>query len=43
MEITFKDILDIIKKNVILLAVVSLVFAVASYGFTCLYIPKQYT
>lgn len=43
MEITFKDILDIIKKNVILLAVVSLVFAVASYGFTSLYIPKQYT
>lgn len=43
MEISFKDILDIIKKNVVLLVVVSIVFGGVSFGVTKFYIPKEYT
>lgn len=43
MEISFKDILRIIKKNLALVIVVSLLFASVSYFVTTLFIKKTYT
>lgn len=43
MEISFKDILQIIKKNIIFIVVVSLVFATVSYCTTILFLKKTYT
>ncbi len=43
MEISFKDIFRIIKKNLALIIAVSLLFAAASYFVTTLFIKKTYT
>lgn len=43
MEISFKDIMRIIKKNLVLIIVVSLLFATASYFVTTLFVKKTYT
>lgn len=43
MEVSFKDILNIIKKNAVLIAVVSIIFAVISFAVTSFVIPKEYT
>lgn len=43
MEISFKDILRIIKKNLALIIVVSLLFASASFFVTTLFVKKTYT
>lgn len=43
MEITFKDITRIIKKNIVFIAVISLLCAAASYFVTTFFIPKSYT
>ena len=43
MEISFKDILRIIKKNFIFVVIVSLIFAAVSYFATTLFIKKTYT
>ena len=43
MEISFKDIMRIIKKNLALIIVVSLLFAAVSYCVTSLFIKKTYT
>ncbi len=43
MEISFKDILNIIKKNAIIIVVASMVFAIISFVFTSCFIPKEYT
>ena len=43
MEITFKDITRIIKKNIVFIAVLSLLCAAASYFVTTFFVPKTYT
>ena len=43
MEISFKDILRIIKKNIAFVLVISLVFAVLSFFVTKFFIKKTYT
>ncbi len=43
MEISFKDILRIIKKNIIFVIIISLVFAVCSFFATSFFIQKTYT
>lgn len=43
MEISFKDILRIIKKNLIFILIVSLIFAVCSFFVTKFFIKKTYT
>ena len=43
MEITFKDIIRIIKKNLIFIIITSLVFAAGSYFITKCFIQKTYT
>lgn len=43
MEISFKDILNIIKKNVIIIIAVSIIFATISFVCTSIFIPKEYT
>lgn len=43
MEISFKDILRIIKKNIIIILAVSLIFSVGSFLVTKLFIKKSYT
>lgn len=43
MEITFKDIVRIIKKNLIFIIITSLVFAAGSYFFTKYFVQKTYT
>lgn len=43
MEISFKDILNIIKKNALIIAIVSIVFAMVAFIFTSCFIPKEYT
>ncbi len=43
MEISFKDILRIIKKNLIFIIIVSLIFAVCSFFVTKFFIQKTYT
>lgn len=43
MEISFKDILKIIKKNLIFIVVTALIFSVCSFFITKFFIPKTYT
>lgn len=43
MEITFKDIISIIKKNLIFIIITSLVFAAGSFLITKCFIQKTYT
>lgn len=43
MEISFKDITRVIKKNIIFIAVLSLLFAAVSFFVTTFFIPKSYT
>lgn len=43
MEISFKDILRIIKKNLIFIVIVSLLFSVCSFFVTKFFIKKSYT
>jgi len=43
MEISFKDILQIIKKNIAFVLIVSVIFAACSFIFTTLFIDKTYT
>lgn len=43
MEISFKDILNIIKKNAVIIVAVSIIFATISFIFTSFFIPKEYT
>ena len=43
MEITFKDITRIIKKNIVFIAVLSLLCAAASYFVTTFLVQKTYT
>ena len=43
MEITFKDITRIIKKNIVFIAVLSLLCATASYFVTTFFVQKTYT
>lgn len=43
MEISFKDILRIIKKNIAFVLVISLIFAVCSFFVTKFFIKKTYT
>lgn len=43
MEISFKDILQIIKKNIIFVLIVSVIFASCSFLITTLFIHKTYT
>lgn len=43
MEISFKDILRIIKKNLIFIVILSLLFAVCSFFVTKFFIKKTYT
>ena len=43
MEITFKDITRIIKKNIVFIAVLSLLCAAASYFVTTFFVQKTYT
>ena len=43
MEISFKDILNIIKKNAIIIIAVSIIFAIISFAYTSVFIPKEYT
>lgn len=43
MEISFKDILQIIKKNIIFVAIVSVIFASCSFLVTTLFIKETYT
>lgn len=43
MEISFKDILRIIKKNLVFILIVSLIFAVCSFFVTKFFIKKTYT
>ncbi len=43
MEVSFKDILNIIKKNAVSIAIVSIIFAVISFAVTSFIIPKEYT
>ncbi len=43
MEITFKDILNIIKKNVLLIVIVSVILAMVTFIFTSCFVPEEYT
>ena len=43
MEISFKDITRIIKKNLVFIAVLSLLCATVSFFITTFFIPKTYT
>ena len=43
MEISFKDILRIIKKNIVFIVIVSLLFSVCSFFITNFFIKKTYT
>ncbi len=43
MEISFKDILQILKKNLIFIIIVSLIFSVCSFFVTKFFIKKSYT
>lgn len=43
MEISFKDILQIIKKNIVFVLIVSVIFASCSFLVTTLFIDKTYT
>ena len=43
MEISFKDILNIIKKHALLITIVSIVFAMVAFVFTSYFVPKEYT
>ena len=43
MEISFKDILNIIKKNILIIASVSIVFALVAFMYTSYFVPKEYT
>ena len=43
MEISFKDILRIIKKNIIFIVIISLLFSVCSFFITNFFIKKTYT
>lgn len=43
MEISFKDILQIIKKNLIFIIIVSLIFSVCSFFATKFFVKKTYT
>lgn len=43
MEISFKDILNIIKKNAIIIIAVSIIFAIISFAYTSVFIQKEYT
>lgn len=43
MEISFKDILRIIKKNIAMIVIISLIFAVCSFFVTTFFISKTYT
>lgn len=43
MEISFKDILRIIKKNIIFIIIVSLIFSVCSFFVTKFFVKKTYT
>lgn len=43
MEISFKDILRIIKKNLVFIIIVSLIFSVCSFFVTKFFIKKTYT
>lgn len=43
MEISFKDILRIIKKNIVFVLIVAMVFAVCSFFVTKFFIKKTYT
>lgn len=43
MEISFKDILRIIKKNIIFVLIISMIFAVCSFFVTTFFIKKTYT
>lgn len=42
MEISLKDILNIIKKNIIIILSVSIIFALCSFFYTKFFIPKTY-
>ncbi len=42
MEITFRDILQIIKKNIIFILIISIIFALCSFFVTKFFIPKSY-
>lgn len=41
MEISFKDILRIIKKNIVFIVIVSLLFSVCSFFITNFFIKKH--
>lgn len=43
MEISFKDILNIIKKNALIITIVSLVFVMVAFVFTSCFVEKEYT
>lgn len=43
MEISFKDILRIVKKNIIFVIIISLLFSVCSFFVTSFFIKKTYT
>ena len=43
MEISFKDILRIIKKNIILIIILSVLFSTATYFYTAFFVKKTYT
>ena len=43
MEITFKDILNIIKKNMLLIVIVSIILAMVTFIFTSCFVPEEYT
>lgn len=43
MEITLKDILEIIKKHLLVILIVSLVFSVIAFCVTSFLVPKEYT
>lgn len=43
MEFSFKDILQIIKKNIIFIIIVSLLFSVCSFFVTTFFVKKTYT
>lgn len=43
MEISFKDITRVIKKNIVFILIVSLLFAVISFFVTTFFIQKTYT
>lgn len=43
MEISFRDILNIIKKNALIIVIVSVVLAMVAFIFTSCFVPEEYT